>query len=255
MGKIFWVCLLMVFLVGLGGAGGFTGYAVGNPTFEIFSGSVVYDNESVVADGAEVMAEIAGGISATTFVVGGNYGEDLEFILEGGDGGDIVVFSVGGVVVGEEVYSEYAIAIVNLIVPFDSVPTGFCGDSVCDESEDCSLCEADCGACSLGDNGASPGGPGGGGGGNGGDSPVSISPDKEENLDKIDEKPAEENVSEIELPLPEISKKKSYLKLWVYVIIGVGILGLVLIVVWIILLRRGKKVRRKREKVRRNGKR
>ena len=128
---------------------GFTGFAAGNPTFNIFYGSVNYANGTAVKDGIKVRAEIEEKeIIAITSVLDGMYGSDFLFMVEGGDDGDVVLFYVEDEYVGDLVFNEYGITEFNLEVHV-------CGDGLCTGDEDCSSCETDCGACSPGDNGGS----------------------------------------------------------------------------------------------------
>lgn len=89
-----------------------TGQAVGNPTFQLFYGFVT-SNGVVADDGVVVEAVIQeGGISETTIVSGGAY----SLILEGGNDGDTVVFSVDGEGAGTIDYREYDSTELNLAV-------------------------------------------------------------------------------------------------------------------------------------------
>ena len=89
-----------------------TGYAIGNPTFEIFYGSVSVD-EILAEDGVIVSAEIQeSGISESAEVSGGEY----SLILEGGNEGEVVVFTVDGEIAGTSQYVEYDSTELNLAV-------------------------------------------------------------------------------------------------------------------------------------------
>ncbi len=122
----------------------------------------------------------AGGIAAAS-------GIDLNFILSDGQPTGQFSATSGGA------YYD-----LNLGTDFYTPVRAFCGDNFCDSDESCSICSADCGACSTpspggttsvsgtGDAGGGGGGGGGGSGGGGGGPSTPAESGKKPRLDILD---------------------------------------------------------------------
>lgn len=117
-----------------------TGQAVGNPTFQLFYGDVTIDGSAAI-DGTVVEAEIQeSGISDSDVVSGGEY----SIILEGGNDGESVVFSVNGEDVETVEYREYDSTELDLVVgdvpsesPSSSPQRSPSGSVTCTEDWEC----------------------------------------------------------------------------------------------------------------------
>jgi len=166
------------------------------PNVMLFHGTISF-GEDPAPVGTEIVAKIDGVErgSITTLEVGkyGNESGHPKLIVNNGFDGDIILFfakkpSLDVFIQANEnaTYDSGVSFQLNFTFPL------FCGDNICDaETESCSICSQDCGACPSGPPGDG-GGPGGGpSGGPGGGVPTQP-PEEEEEEPELTEPPEEE---------------------------------------------------------------
>jgi len=132
-----------------------------------FYGTVTVNG--ALANNASVVAKIDGIEYGNTLSIDGYYGYTPNlFFVEDPDGvkndGKTIKFYVNGTEVTEYTFKSGASNELDLSLGVAPV----CGDGVCNGTETCSTCAADCGACPVDNPPSNPGsspGPGGGGGG------------------------------------------------------------------------------------------
>lgn len=171
-----------------------------------FHGTIAFDGVPASA-GTEIVAKINGVVKGSlTTTEPGTYGNETGYpklVVNPGETGDTILFFAKKPSL--EVFIQ-----ANENATFDSQPHTlnltfplFCGDNICDtETESCSICSQDCGACSP-----PPQGDGGNGGGGGGGGAPPQQPEEEEEPE-VTEPPGEEpsppeEPEELEQPPPE----------------------------------------------------
>ncbi len=131
-----------------------------------FYGTVTINGNA--ADNATITAKINGTVFGSTTSTNGTYGYSPNvFFVEDPDGvnnsGKTIEFFVNSTKVGESIFLNNGFTELNLALTVDP----FCGDGLCNGSENSSSCSADCPVVGDTSGGGTGGGAGGGGGGGG----------------------------------------------------------------------------------------